>query len=127
MEDWKECAGYNLLQETRKWIDDLEKKVEKMRRERVEDVNDLKDMQIQLTEIITRLDMTLQGQEKLLQGLIEDNTNIRKNVREIDKEIHNGLIAKKAEEWFYRSIGKWVIGLFLANFGAIILFIIKQL
>jgi uncharacterized protein (UPF0371 family) len=124
--DIKNCPGYSLLLETRKWIDDIDKKVEKMRAERIEGINHLrvevdkmKQTDYDLKEIITRLDMTIQGQEKILQGLVA-------KVDKMDGELHNGLIGKKASEWFYKSVGKWVIGLLLGNAFTIIALMINK-
>ena len=120
MADIKNCPGYNLLIETRKWVGELEKEIKEMKNDRIaadknlrEDLKDMRDEDYSLKEILTRLDLTLQGQEKVLQGLVDKTTGL-------DKELHNGLIAKKAEEWFYKSIGKWVVASLVGNGLAIL-------
>jgi len=45
----------------------------------------------------------------------------------INKELHNGLIPKKASQWFYSSVGKWIIGLLAGNVFTIVVVVVKLL
>jgi hypothetical protein len=53
----------------------------------------------------------------------EHHNELDKKIDKIDKELHNGLIPKKAAQWFYSSVGKWIVGLLTANALAILYFI----
>lgn len=59
-----------------------------------------------------------------LKEMIEKLT---KKFDEFEKEMKNGYIPKRAQEWFYSSVGKWLIGLLAGNFLLLLTYLIKFL
>jgi len=50
---------------------------------------------------------------------------LEKKIDRLDGELHNGLIPKKASQWFYSSVGKWIIGLLGTNALTLIILLYK--
>lgn len=80
-----------------------------------------------LKEEITTLKVSDTEQRIQIVNLREDLTEIKESVKIINsnleaftKEMKNGYITKRAAEWFYSSIGKWVIGLLVTNAASIV-------
>ena len=80
-----------------------------------------------LKEEITTLKVSDTEQKIQIANLREDLAEIKESVKIINsnleaftKEMKNGYITKRAAEWFYSSIGKWVIGLLVTNAASIV-------
>lgn len=80
-----------------------------------------------LKEEITTLKVSDTEQRIQIVNLREDLAEIKESVKIINsnleaftKEMKNGYITKRAAEWFYSSIGKWVIGLLVTNAASIV-------
>lgn len=80
-----------------------------------------------MREEITELKVRDTEQKIQIVNLREDITEIKESVKVINsnleaftKEMKNGYITKRAAEWFYSSIGKWVIGLLVTNAASIV-------
>jgi len=80
-----------------------------------------------LKEEITTLKVSDTEQKIQIVNLREDLAEIKESVKIINsnleaftKEMKNGYITKRAAEWFYSSIGKWVIGLLVTNAASIV-------
>lgn len=80
-----------------------------------------------IREDITELKVRDTEQKIQIVNLREDITEIKESVKIINsnleaftKEMKNGYIPKRAAEWFYSSIGKWVIGLLVTNAASIV-------
>jgi len=80
-----------------------------------------------IREDITELKVRDTEQKIQIVNLREDLAEIKESVKIINsnleaftKEMKNGYINKRAAEWFYSSIGKWVIGLLVTNAASIV-------
>ena len=64
-------------------------------------------------------------QETILEIINNRFDKLETKIDNIDGELHNGLIPKKASQWFYSSVGKWVLGLIGTNIITILALLYK--
>ena len=69
-------------------------------------------------------DATLETIVKIMNDRFD---TLETEIKGVKKDLNNGLIPKKASEWFYGSIGKWIIALLAGNLVTILGFLVKLL